>query len=175
MNHVIEKLPDLVVMPMKIFLPYSKLQTATLIALIGYDFAPVELKGEYAYGEYFKARWAEGQSFINLEHDCVPWPGAIEAIEDCERDWCLYNYSLPIHREQNLEIVEGGMPLGLVKFSAELIIRTKGAWDEPIDWSNCDNRLTKACKEAGFTPHQHYPSIVNANPVLLPLVKGKHT
>lgn len=155
-----------------IYVPYSKLQPATLISLIGYDYEPVKVTGKYGYSKYFKQRWAEGQTFINIEHDCVPWPGAIEAIEQCEQDWCVYNYSLPVHRQQNLGIVEaGGIPLGCIKISAHLIAETKDCWDKPIDWSYCDGHLADYLRARGFRPHQHFPSIVNANPVLLKLVK----
>jgi hypothetical protein len=157
---------------MDIYVPFTKLQTATRIALIGYSYKPIKLIGEHAYSYYFRKRWTEGRAFINIEHDIVPCPGAIEAIEQCDHDWCLYNYSLPVHRLQNLEeIKSGAMPLGLVKISANLIAKTPKMWNEPIGWSLCDKQLTDFARMAGFSVHQHQPSVVNANPVLLGLVK----
>ena len=155
---------------MNTYVPFTELQPATLIALYGYDYTPIAVKGENDYYHYFKQRWEAGEAFINIEHDVVPWPGAIEAIEQCERDWCVYNYSLPVHRDQDLENVETAIPLGLIKISSELIAGTKDMWAEPCEWNKLDWRLNQYARSKGFRAHQHFPSIVNANPVLLGLV-----
>ncbi len=156
-----------------IYVPYTKIQPATEIALIGYEYTPVKVSGKYGYSTYFKQLWSEGQTFINLEHDCVPWAGAIESLRECERDWCVFDYSLPVHRMRSLEAEVNGLPLGLMKIGASVIAQTPGCWDKLIDWSYCDQHLTKYLISKGLQVHQHYPSIVNANPVLLGLARQK--
>ena len=143
-----------------IFVPYTEIQTATKVALIGYDYKPVKVEGEYGYGEFFRERWKEGKSFIVIEHDCVPWPGAIEALMKCEEPWCAHNYGLPCHRE-NPALSGAGIPLGCTKIGARLIEETPGIWDAPVDWSHCDQQIPKyALRKV----HQHFPGIINANP-----------
>lgn len=147
----------------KIFIPYTKIQPATLISLIGYKYTPVKVEGDFGYSNYFKDRWNEGETFINLEHDIVPYPGAISAIWDCPLEWCVYDYHLPNHWNRNLEDEVNGIPLGCMKISAEMIKKTARMWDKPIIWNKCDQHLTRC----GLQVHQHYPSVVNANPALL--------
>jgi hypothetical protein len=149
-----------------IFIPYTEIQPATLISLIGYTYTPVKVEGEYGYSYYFRDRWRSGKTFINLEHDIVVYPGALKALWDCPREWCVYDYHLPVHWERNLEHETRGIPLGCMKISAEMISKTKDLWDVPVPWSYCDFRLT-GC---GLNVHQHHPGVVNANPELLKLV-----
>ena len=149
-----------------IFVPYSDLSEATQVALVGYDWQGVALEGEFGYGRYFAARWAQRTDFIQVEHDCIPWPGAIEAIALCLEPWCAYNYHLPFMYDQDLN--RGGTILmGCMKVTGELMAATINCWDEPCDWGVCDKRLTDAARAAGYSVHQHFPGIVNANPVLL--------
>lgn len=137
-----------------IFIPYTDIQPATLISLIGYNYTPFKVKGEYGYFKYFIDRWKEGETFINIEQDVVIYPGAIEAIWDCPQEICAYNYHLPIHRKNP------GTPLGCVKFSKEIIKKMR--WKK-AKWSLLDQQLSLV--------HQHYPSIVNANLALLGFAK----
>lgn len=147
---------------MRIFVPFTEIQTATRVALIGYDYTAVQLNDDYSYGDYFRQRWRSGESFINVEHDCVPWPGALEKLWNCTQPWCAFNYGLPIHREHPL-FGGSAVPLGCTKISDRLIAVTPTLWDEPVEWSYCDQQLPKT----QFTVHQHFPGIVNANPASL--------
>lgn len=150
-------------MKLNIFLPFTEIQPATQIALIGYDYIPVKMEGEYGYSDFFKRRWQDGNSFINVEHDCVPWPGAIEELADCPEKWCAFNYGLPNHRKNPHFGDELAIPLGCTKIGKALIESTPDLWDEPINWLYCDQQLPKT----GNKVHQHYPGIVNANRVLI--------
>lgn len=152
---------------MKIFVPYTELQIATEIALIGYEYATVGMIASDDYFKYFKQRWQEGESFINIEHDCVPWPGAIEAIMECPKLWCAYDYSLPCHRNRDIHDPTTFVPLGLTKISASMIEKLKDCWNEVVNWDVIDKHLTMEASNQGIRVHQHFPSIVNANPVLL--------
>lgn len=151
---------------MRVFIPYTKLQEATLISLIGEEYTPVKVEGTYGYSNYFKSRWTEGETFINLEHDVVVYPGALQALWDCPRAWCAYNYHLPIHQLENLEDENTNVPTGCVKISKEMIDKLPNYWDTPIEWSKCDQHLSKC----GLQVHQHFPSVVNANPALMGMV-----
>lgn len=169
---------------MPVFMPFTRLTNATLVALMGYDYEPVELDSLYGYGEYFRARWWPPRSFINVEHDCVPWPGALESLADCPEPWCAYWYSLACVRDADINHPTTSVPLGCVKVGERLIDATRGAWDDPIKWHRCDGYLTQIAREAGFRVHRHYPGIVNAcswmdpdlvrtNPRLAPYLDGE--
>lgn len=150
---------------MRIYVPYSKLLDATRISLRGYDYETVLVKGKYGYSKFLKERWEKGESFINVEHDSVLWPGAIESLENCIGTWCVYDYSQTNWSTQEAQL--NSVPMGCMKITQQLMAKTWGVWDKPVDWRECDVHLFRAAREAGLEPHQHFPSIVNANKVLL--------
>ncbi len=149
-----------------VFVPYVDLLEATLISLIGYNYIPVKTSkdNDYSYGEYFKQRWDEGKTFISIEQDIIIWPGALEGLWDCPREWCMYDFHLPNHRLRDLESPNvGGLPLGCMKISDKMIKKTKDLWDKPCLFSEIEWRLTPDLLQV----HQHFPGIVNANKALL--------
>lgn len=138
---------------------------ATRCSLIGYEYQEVYVGSRAVdYGAFFAARWRERQTFVNVEHDVVPWPGAIESLLDCPERWCAFNYHLPCHRTGGIGTAG---PLGCVKLSAEFIAATPTMWDEPCDWRVCDVRVRDVANPAGLTVHEHTPGVVHANPALL--------
>ena len=151
---------------MKVYVPFhGEVSIATRCALVETTYTPVALSDDpHDYARYFAARWAEGETFINVEHDVVPWPGAIEALLACSEPWCCYGYHQSCHRQTGIGIAG---PLGCVKITAELIAATPGAWDEPCAWDYCDCRLRDVACPLGFRGHEHFPGVVNANSVLL--------
>lgn len=124
-----------------------------------YEYTPVKLTGVYDYWQYFVDRWQEGKTFINVEHDIAFWPGALEEIWDCPRDWCMYAYSC------DHDFIINTPYLGLVKFDKSFIEPTKDQWqDTNKNWQVLDQELNRFARACGFTPHQHYPAVINANP-----------
>jgi len=145
--------------------PYTEIQPATRISLRGYEYESVKLKGKYDYSKYFKQRWEEGDSFINVEHDSVLWPGAIESLENCISPWCAFDYSSTTNWAQGREQgIMHSYQMGCMKITPYLIDHTEGIWDKPVDWYHCDTHLFGS---TDLKCHQHYPGIVNANPMLL--------
>ena len=128
----------------KIFIPHVKIEKATLISLIGYKYTPVKTSGKYGYFKYFKKRWEEGETFINIEQDIVVYPGALKALWNCPEPWCVYDFHLPCHWDRNLENEKVGVPIGCVKISSEVIKKTKDHWNiGPVEPVMCEQHLTK--------------------------------
>lgn len=154
----------------KIYIPHIKIEQATLISLVEHKYTPIETLGEYGYWDYFKKRWEERETFINVEQDIVVWPGALKALWYCPREWCVYDFHLLCHQGRKLEEEKVGIPLGCMKISKEAIEKTKGHWDgKPVGPYECELHLTKIIS-FGLKVHQHYPGVVNANPVLLKII-----
>lgn len=80
------------------------------------------------YARLFTELWQRGEGFVLVEHDVVPWPGAITDLKSCPRELCTFEYP------------SGGAwcrSLGCVKFSDSLVQRIpfdvewqNRAWDE---------------------------------------------
>lgn len=165
--------PNSVVWPdVDIFLSYFKFYPATLISLIGFNYQPFKTDTDNSYTDFFRQRWNEEKKFILVEQDVVVWPGAIQAIWDCPREWCAYDFHLPNHQTRNLEEEKNGVPIGCVKISPEMISKTPNMWKEDVKWDVCDLNLTRKAIEAGVQVHQHHPGVVNANSVFLDYLGG---
>lgn len=149
---------------MNIFIPFTKISDATLISLRGYNYIPIKVKGKYGYCKFFRERWDDGEDFINIEHDCVIWPGAIEDLKACPKIWCGYDYS-SITDWESPRI--NSVPLGCVKITQDFIKRLPNIWNLKVGWYECDTYLFNLAKNVNIQIHQHFPGIVNANKKLL--------
>lgn len=156
-----------------IFCPYTTLKPATAIALKRYDVTYVRMVEENSYRSYFHNRWDEATGFVNIEHDVVPWPGAIDSLQMCRGDWCLFTY------DTDQLIGDIGAFIGLVKFTKRFIETVPNVWGDLVTsgwtynnsaWNGLDLWLWDYMRRREFpiNPHQHYPPVVNANDRDLP-------
>ncbi len=53
----------------------------------------VKLESVYSYDMLFRELWAKGDPFILVEHDIIPWPGALAQLWTCPEPWCGFPYS----------------------------------------------------------------------------------
>lgn len=155
---------------MRRIIPYTKILDVTYIALRNQKYDTEEIKGEYGYSRFFKKQWDNREGFINIEHDCVVWPGAIQELENCLEPWCAYDYSSDsnwaLQQEQG---ILHSIPLGCMKITKEFMEKLLDVWNEDVDWYRCDVHLFQKASEVGIKIHQHFPGIVNANPELIKL------
>ena len=169
---------------MKLYVPYTRIAEATEAFLSTWKCVPegvhverVPVDQGWAYLNHLQACWNMGESFLNMEHDIVPWPGAIQSLLVCPREWCFFGY-LP-----DFDFVsEGSSVLGLTKFTAPFIAKFPHVWQayreecendgRETPWRECDTHLGRyARKHGGWPPHQHFPAVLNANPnVIIPPV-----
>src|SRR5580698_9244916 len=112
---------------MLICIPYTQIVDATMIFALHYgaDALSFKLDDDWAYTRYFQDRWDDGRTFINLEHDTVPWPGAPEVLWACEKPWCAYGYTMKVEQKH-------GSSLGCTKFSAELMAQLPDVWRDML-------------------------------------------
>lgn len=144
---------------MNVFVPYTQLERITRCALGGTGFKAIKMSDDEAYVRYFEERWAEGETFINVEHDVVPWPGAIEELWKCPEPWCAHGY-MPY---DDLTSDSYSVFLGCAKISGKLIQALPNCWKEKPTrhWNNCDGQLTQYARARGFNVHQHHPAVLN--------------
>jgi hypothetical protein len=146
-----------------IYVPHTRLNEATRIFLahsqaMGHDIRLVDVTDDpLGYLKHLRQRWQEQVTFINVEHDVVPWPGALESLEVCPQLWCSFGYDAMASN-----FVQP--PLGLAKFSSEFILALPDIWDSDLSWQTLDEHLCNYAKNEGYEAHQHRPSVFNANP-----------
>lgn len=142
-----------------IYVPYTLLAPETVTALQGKRFEAVPMLDSEAYVRFFEERWAAAKTFVVVEHDVVVWPGAIEGLLSCSRDWCAYGYA----SDHDLEHDSFCAFLGCVKISAGLIAAVPQCWAEkPVRrWQDCDCHLTTYARQRGLNVHMHRPHVEN--------------
>lgn len=150
---------------MNIWVPATEIQTVTQICLRNYQHYVCDVSASpFSYCEYFQKRWSEQRTFINVEHDIAFWPGSLEALWDCPHLWCAYGYHLNDNFSDHYRTL---FPyLGMVKFDKEIIINSSNIFDEMKEWLGFDQIVAERLRGRGFDVHQHYPPIINANPIL---------
>ena len=109
------------------------------------------LDAEYAYDRLFRRLWLEGEPFVIVEHDILPWPGALQAMWACEEPWCAHQYY--VHGQLRSY-------LGCVKFDP-VKIGPIPLPDEPVLWSDLDLTIIRALSQRGHTGHLHGPAVVH--------------
>lgn len=148
------------------YVPYTSLGNATRMFLASPQTMPCPVtmvdvsRDERDYHQYLATAWSHGETFINFEHDIVPWPGAVQELLDCDRPWCFYGY-----QDMLPNLAENGAAMfGLVRFRDKLIRELPGVWScPPLHWRQCDIHFFDYATHHGFEPHQHLPSVFNAN------------
>jgi len=165
----------------RVFVPYTELQPATATYLADRiasgrhtEVTLVDVsESRWAYRNYLQARWDEGLDFINLEHDVVPHPGAIDELWECPQPWCFYGYVAGIDHVAN-----GSAPLGCMKITAVLMAQFPDVWErmrgyvtDGLIWRWNDIWLFGTARKAGVLPHEHTPPVFNANPSILKLYR----
>lgn len=108
------------------------------------------IAADYEYARLFRQLWDEGDPFVIVEHDVIPWPGAIRNLWECDEPWCAYPY-----------YVRGGLHaiLGCVKFVPEALGPCPLPEGEAIHWTNVDEIAIPELSRRGFPGHQHHPAV----------------
>ena len=109
------------------------------------------------YSELLADLWEQGDGFIMLEQDVVPYEDSLADIAYCREPWC--GFAFP----NGGGFTKAGSNLGCTKLSASLIDATAGfgaAERKQQAWDRCDARLsTWAYGRAKLRPHRHYPDV----------------
>ena len=119
---------------------------------------------EWGYTNFLQQLWDDHEDVIIVEHDVIPWPGAIEALWSCPCEWCYYPYDLdnPLFPY-----------LGCTKIKATFMDKVPHVWEKQREskvweeranmppWSWCDGWLW--LMSGKMEGHKHMPGVVNAN------------
>src|SRR5688572_21038894 len=118
---------------MNVVVPYRNLHPVTRDVLESYQLPVryVELNDDDGYRQLLKRIWQEGETVVLVEHDVVPWPGAIEELFACPCLWGSYSYRI----NGGIGIHHG---LGCTKISGALMRMLPGLWDQRWHWSLVD-------------------------------------
>lgn len=150
---------------MKVACPYTTLHPLVDQALR--NFAPDAERYQLgrhadAYYAYFLAIWAQGEGFLNVEHDVEIYPEVIPQLEACPEDWCVFPYmgGLTPGSPGDGHIYGG---LGCTRFSTKLIQANPTLIQTlPVrNWQNLDSHILPALLGLGYERHYHEPPVLH--------------
>lgn len=152
---------------MKLIVPYTEairpIVKEVLIDIYGLkpDFVYVGA-GDEEYWKLMKGIWSLGETFLIVEHDVLPWPGALEELEQCPFPWCSCTYLIKRSKlnTQGYGVFHG---FGCTKFSAHLIKMLPDVWDqiESRHWKHLDAQFYTQALACDQIPHPHRPPAIH--------------
>lgn len=117
----------------------------------GFDPVPLDTAPDFAYGHHFTHLWNEGKPFITVEHDVVPWPGAIDQLMACPEPWCTHRFP----NGANLIV-----SFGIGKYTPRG--PAPESWSRVADGRYLDGEvLPYLQRELGYRPHVHDPPVAH--------------
>jgi hypothetical protein len=145
---------------MKIVIPYAQYGLPGLVSVaLQYDCPePIVFHCEHDSSYYRLVRnlWHDGETFIIVEHDIIPWPGAVTILDQCSQPWCLNPYN---------NQTDGS--LGCTKFGKTLLTQYPDALDEPFfrhydkSWAMLDGYVYDKLTSLGVDRHIHKPNVAH--------------
>lgn len=117
-----------------------------------------------AYHTLLAKLWADGDSFLIIEHDIEIRTGVVEELEACPEPYCCFPYAGP-----------GGdllvRSLGCTRFSGEFIaehpslmldLEDRGMTEtSPRHWRRMDAELAHYMQIRQIAPHMHQPPVLH--------------
>ena len=150
---------------MKIVVPYVRLNSKTATAVLE-EFQPGDeiiwgdtSASDSAYFQLLLEHWRKGDTFVNLEQDKIPAPGALREIYECDHPWCTYP-----HLAHQGDWVAEQPTLGCTKFRADVmagypnLIEMAGRLDIGLGayhWQRLDMLITAGLMWAVGNCHVH--------------------
>ncbi len=107
------------------------------------------------YGKIVNHLWKQGEGFTIIEHDVVPWPGAVDGLERCTEPWCVHWFPLAPNAIRPA--------MGCVRFSTGLVQAHPDLCDEweGALWNELDGKVYPTIIDAVGHPHRHRPDVAH--------------
>lgn len=141
-----------------IIVPFApgKLRPLTEAALTRLGARFVQLDYEGSYWRLLCELWEARETVVIVEHDILPWHGALDELAACPGQWCSFTYQ-----------INGGVGIhhafGCTKITAALMEAVPHVWRDTADrrWHTLDAQLCHAALMAGQVPHPHRPAVIH--------------
>ena len=147
-----------------VYCPYTRVGEATEVFLanpstVPYPVVMVDVSaGPWGYHDYMAGAWRRRKDFINIEHDVIPWPGAIQELMSCSEPWCFFGY-----QDQCKDVAANGAAMfGLVRFRRKIMMELPDLWTDRKTalgdcsdyqaWGHLDIWMFPYATERGFYP-----------------------
>ena len=138
-----------------IVLPYAEVNgTSAVLDAVKLNLPTmVKMERSFSYDLLFRKLWADGKPFIIVEHDIIPWPGALVEMWKCPEPWCGFPY-----------FVFGMLRsyLGCTKFDPARLGECPLS-GELLEWQRIDKKIEAQFLMRGHKGHLHSPAVTHLN------------
>jgi hypothetical protein len=120
-----------------------------------------------AYAKLLCELWAEGEGWINCEHDVVPAKGALQELADCPEPYCAVPVPLSVYLAPCMSLTKfSGEFLREYSDVMERVMRVPTNYGPPGHYRQLDTVIqqTVLLRRYGQQPHCHLPPAVHLNP-----------
>jgi hypothetical protein len=140
----------------KVIVPYTEIHPLVKEVLDKEGVEYVRMIDKESYWRLLCDLWALGEDVVIVEHDIIPWPGAIDELLKCPAGWCTYTY----------EMKEGfGVhhAFGCAKLGATLMSELPDVWKNvgTTYWRTLDSQLCDYAQRHAIIPHPHRPPVTH--------------
>jgi hypothetical protein len=113
----------------------------------------IKMERDFSYDLLLRGLWKEQKPFILVEHDIIPWPGALKELWMCSEPWCGFPYHI---------FGELRSYLGCTKFNP-LLLGECPLPNDLQDWHVLDKVVERALMTRGCMGHIHMPAVTHLN------------
>lgn len=132
----------------------SILEIAKLnLATQGFHPRLIRMERDFSYDLLFRKLWEAGRPFILVEHDILPWPGALVELWNCPQPWCGFQYYV---------FGELRSYLGCTKFNPGVLGECPLEGDL-LEWQKIDKAIQRKLLTRGQNGHIHGPPVTHLN------------
>ena len=152
---------------MEVYVPFTRVNKTQIAVFAMENVGPhwVPMGDDEAYWRLLRDRWRDGGKFLLVEHDILPWPGALRELWDCPHRWC----SLPYYLQSGV-----GYAFGCTKFEPAHLPDIGDVVEalETRHWYSLDTKVIGTLRDRyGVTAHHHPgPPVIHVNPEHAPFV-----
>lgn len=152
---------------MKLVVPYTdKLKAIVRDVLLDNYKLPARFEyvgdNDFSYWKLMRQLWSEHEDFVIVEHDVLPWPGAVEELLGCPYNWCSLGYKINVTSTGRAGY-GAYHTFGCTKFSTGLMDAMPKVWDsfESHHWKHLDAQFYTHATAICQSPHPHRPPAIH--------------
>lgn len=151
---------------MEVYVPFTRINKTQMGVFAMENIGPhwMPMVDDEAYWRLLSDQWRKGGKFLVVEHDILPWPGALRELWDCPEPWC----SMPYYLQSGI-----GYAFGCTKFDPARMPEMAEALTV-VDryWYNLDTSLISYVRDTfGVKVHHHPgPPVIHVNQEHAPFV-----
>lgn len=140
----------------RVIVPYIEIHPLVKLVLDKEGAEYIKMQDKESYWKLLCDIWARGEDVVIVEHDIIPWPGAIDELLGCPAEWCTFTYEM----KQGFGVHHA---FGCAKLGSGLMSELPSVWQDvhTTYWRTLDSQLCEYAQRNRIIPHPHRPAVTH--------------